>query len=236
MTAKHTPAGVQRFTWDDQDQLIAVEDGRGITRFAYDPLGRRTAKWHEPKTPGRYIGDPHTPGKTRFVWDGLRLRQALTEDAHGIQIRTWLYDPAGGGYTPIAAIDQSLGPDEGVGPPLIYPVHTDSLGTPRELTDADGRIAWSARYRAWGERLGPVLLEADRPTPFATDCPLRYPGQYADDETGLHYNTFRYYDPEIGRFISQNPIGLEGGLNLYPLQAACRANRSIISSAARRPV
>ncbi|WP_258953908.1 RHS repeat-associated core domain-containing protein, partial [Yersinia similis] len=45
--------------------------------------------------------------------------------------------------------------------------------------------------------------------------PLRYPGQYSDDETGLHYNTFRYYDPEIGRFSTQDPIGLAGGINLY---------------------
>ncbi|MCE4114845.1 RHS repeat-associated core domain-containing protein, partial [Yersinia pseudotuberculosis] len=44
---------------------------------------------------------------------------------------------------------------------------------------------------------------------------LRYPGQYSDDETGLHYNTFRYYDPEIGRFSTQDPIGLAGGINLY---------------------
>jgi RHS repeat-associated protein len=66
-----------------------------------------------------------------------------------------------------------------------------------------------------GERLGPVPLEADRTTPFATECLLRYPGQYADDETGLHDNTFRYDDPEIGRFISPDPIGLADGFNLY---------------------
>jgi RHS repeat-associated protein len=48
-----------------------------------------------------------------------------------------------------------------------------------------------------------------------TEQPLRYPGQYADQGTGLHYNTFRYYDPEIGRFISHDPIGLAGGKNLY---------------------
>jgi RHS repeat-associated protein len=44
---------------------------------------------------------------------------------------------------------------------------------------------------------------------------LRFQGQYFDDETGLHYNTFRYYDPEVGRFVTQDPIGLDGGLNLY---------------------
>ncbi|WP_254891947.1 RHS repeat-associated core domain-containing protein, partial [Salmonella enterica] len=45
--------------------------------------------------------------------------------------------------------------------------------------------------------------------------PLRLPGQYFDDETGLHYNLFRYYAPECGRFVSQDPIGLNGGINLY---------------------
>jgi RHS repeat-associated protein len=44
---------------------------------------------------------------------------------------------------------------------------------------------------------------------------LRFQGQYFDDETGLHYNTFRYYDPEVGRFIAQDPVGLSGGHNLY---------------------
>ncbi|BBA32302.1 cell-wall associated Rhs family protein with YD-repeats [Methylocaldum marinum] len=188
--------------WDSLSNLR-----RGESRYHYDRAGRLTRAGTLSPTLGY--------GQERFAWDGFRLRQALTEDAHGTQVRTWLYDPAGGGYTPIAAIDQGLGPDEGVGPALIYSVHTDPLGTPRELTDTDGRIAWSARYSAWGQRLGPVLLEADRHTPFATDCPLRYPGQYADDETGLHYNTFRYYDPEIGRFISPDPIGLVGGFNLY---------------------
>ena len=47
------------------------------------------------------------------------------------------------------------------------------------------------------------------------DQPIRFPGQYFDDETGLHYNTFRYYDPEVARFITQDPIGLLGGVNLY---------------------
>ena len=51
--------------------------------------------------------------------------------------------------------------------------------------------------------------------PEATTCPWRYPGQYEDSETGLYYNRFRYYDPEQGRYLSQDPIGLEGGLAQY---------------------
>jgi RHS repeat-associated protein len=75
------------------------------------------------------------------------------------------------------------------------------------MTDADGSIVWQATYKAWGavERLHVNDVEQN----------LRFQGQYFDDETWLHYNTFRYYDPEVGRFVTQDPIGLLGGVNLY---------------------
>jgi len=112
---------------------------------------------------------------------------------------------------------------------ILY-YHTDHLGTPRELTNTDGQIVWAATYRAWGATQSidhpPILqivqdgntvqeqwVEQDR-----YDRPiqnLRFQGQYFDQETGLHYNRFRYYDPDIGRFLSQDPIGLFGGDNLY---------------------
>jgi len=88
-----------------------------------------------------------------------------------------------------------------------YHYHLDHLGTPRELTDTDGRIVWSARYRAYGNL---ALADVE-----AIDNPLRFQGQYYDQETGLHYNLNRYYDPNAGRFIHQDLIGLEGGNNLY---------------------
>lgn len=106
--------------------------------------------------------------------------------------------------------------------------HTDHLGTPRELTDREGRIVWSARYRAWGATLAieqPLLPELRRVGNAVQETwqeqtdpvvqNLRFQGQYFDAETGLHYNRFRYYDPDCGRFVSQDPIGLEGGVNLY---------------------
>ncbi|QYX50268.1 HNH endonuclease [Pseudomonas tussilaginis] len=76
-----------------------------------------------------------------------------------------------------------------------------------EMTDREGEIVWQATYRSWGtiERL--VVNEVEQN--------LRFQGQYFDDETGLHYNTFRYYDPEVGRFVTQDPIGLSGGVNFY---------------------
>ncbi|TDR34785.1 RHS repeat-associated protein [Tahibacter aquaticus] len=109
----------------------------------------------------------------------------------------------------------------------IFYVHADHLGTPRELTDEAGCIVWAATYKAWGgvssldrpERirirqvgntLQRHLVDAD-----PIEYNLRFAGQYFDAEHGLHYNRFRYYDPDIGRFVSQDPIGLGGGTNAY---------------------
>ncbi|NJD05056.1 MAG: hypothetical protein FIA97_00980 [Methylococcaceae bacterium] len=142
--------------------------------------------------------------------------QEIREDGFQTSVRTWVYDPAsGGGYTPIACLDQGLGENGAPGPAIVYQVHTDHLGTPQELTDSQGKIAWSARYTAWGKRLGPVIGDYGNLTRSTTDCHLRYPGQYEDEETGLHYNTFRYYDPDIGRIVSQDPIGILGGFNIF---------------------
>jgi RHS repeat-associated protein len=155
----------------------------------------------------------------RFVWDGLRLLQEIAEPEHGpVETRTWVYDPADpAGYVPLACCDRRHGADPGAppSPAEVHYVHTDALGTPLELTDATGKIAWSACYGAWGRRLGAAAVAPALHATLPTDCHLRFPGQYADAETGLHYNTFRYYDPDTGRFVSPDPIGLAGGFNLY---------------------
>ncbi|MGF6150042.1 RHS repeat-associated core domain-containing protein [Pseudomonas fluorescens] len=88
----------------------------------------------------------------------------------------------------------------------------DHLGTPRELTDQNGDIAWSAQYKAWGEIREQRSALAQQ---HGLTNPIRFQGQYHDHETGLHYNRYRYYDPRVGRFISQDPISYDGGLNLY---------------------
>jgi RHS repeat-associated protein len=88
----------------------------------------------------------------------------------------------------------------------------DHLGTPMEVTDELGQVAWSGSYKAWGlaeEKLSDKARWAD------IRNPLRFQGQYFDVETGLHYNRHRYYDPVIGRFIGKDPIGFSGDINLY---------------------
>jgi RHS repeat-associated protein len=87
-----------------------------------------------------------------------------------------------------------------------YWYQNDHLGTPQKMISANGTVVWSARYDSFG--LATVEVETVKNN-------LRFPGQYFDQETGLHYNWHRFYDPETGRYVSADPIGLEGGMNLY---------------------
>jgi RHS repeat-associated protein len=88
----------------------------------------------------------------------------------------------------------------------VYYYHNDHLGTPQILTDSTGRIVWKTGYNAFGETN--ILIEQ-------VENPFRFPGQYYDKETGLHYNYFRDYNPKTGRYMTADPIGLNGGINLF---------------------
>jgi RHS repeat-associated protein len=81
---------------------------------------------------------------------------------------------------------------------------------PEQLTDADGETLWRSDYQGWGRTRDEWHSQRQ-----AREQNLRYQGQYLDRETGLQYNTFRFYEPEIGRYIQADPIALKGGLNLY---------------------
>jgi len=84
--------------------------------------------------------------------------------------------------------------------------HLDHLGTPQVMTDVDGEVVWLADYLPFGEV--DVTVEV-------VENKFRFAGQYFDEETGLHYNYHRYYDPKAGRYLTPDPIGLLGGINLY---------------------
>ncbi len=96
--------------------------------------------------------------------------------------------------------------DAAVAQGQLYYVHTDHLGTPQVMTDEAGSVVWRATYDPFGDATVSVNT---------VELNVRFPGQYYDAETGLHYNYFRYYDPETGRYITSDPIGLDGGLNTY---------------------
>ena len=183
---------LQRLFYDDEHRLVEVRNADGSqVRMQYDPLGRRTQKKH-------FHAQGHLLSESRFIWDGLRL---LGEQSNG---RHSLYLYAGSGHEPLARVD-------GKGPHAqLHYYHNDPNGLPQQLTDEHGRCTWQASYQVWGntvseQRQGAHLMEQN----------LRFEGQYLDRETGLHYSTFRFYDPDIGRFLSPDPIGLAGGTNQY---------------------
>ncbi|EOD3498798.1 RHS repeat-associated core domain-containing protein [Cronobacter malonaticus] len=197
VTAKHIARHTtQRFRWNAEHQLaesVTVRNGaEQRTTYGYDAFGRRS--WKQDAF-----------GVTTFVWDGNRL----LSESRGGHSHLWIYEDDS--FAPLAQI--SLGKGDTEHDAEVYWYHNDVSGMPRELTGAGGEIAWRAEYRAWGNTLRVEHIETRAGEPVYQ--PLRYQGQYFDAETGLHYNRFRYYDPDAGRFISQDPIGLAGGINLY---------------------
>ncbi|WP_223569265.1 RHS repeat-associated core domain-containing protein [Pseudomonas sp. BF-R-26] len=192
---RSTRHGVQRFCYDAEHRLVEVRsqiNARETTvRMTYDPCGRRIEK-NEHDSNGVLLG------QTRFTWDGLRL---LEEHRH--QQRS-LYLYLNGSYEPLARVD---GHHEHA---QVRYYHNDLNGLPEQLTEEDGKTVWQARYRVWGN-----TVEEVREPYYIEEQNLRFQGQYLDRETGLHYNTFRFYDPDVGRFTTPDPIGLIGGINLY---------------------
>ena len=91
----------------------------------------------------------------------------------------------------------------------IHYFHYDQIGLPREMTDKDGNLLWFGNYTGWGR------LKKNKRVYKNAHQPFRLQNQYYDEETGLHYNLMHYYEPEVGRFVNQVPIGLMGGENLY---------------------
>jgi len=119
----------------------------------------------------------------------------------------YIYDP-NEAWSPLARIDHLR--EDWAGE--IYWFSSDLNGAPLEVTDEEGSLRWSGHYGSFGE----VRHQTDGFTRLAQHTVLAHqPLRYADSETGLHDNLFRYYDPQSGRFTVQDPIGLSGGLNLY---------------------
>ncbi|ATL31595.1 DUF6531 domain-containing protein [Streptomyces formicae] len=206
-----------RYTWDAEDRLTSVVTPDGTRwRYTYDPLGRRIAK-------ERLAGDGETvTERVDFTWDGTTLCEQTTRGdglASPVTL-TWDHDAVrplaqteriaaheGGDGSSDGSGSADDGPSQEQIDERFYAIVTDLVGTPTELVDEDGDIAWRMRSTLWGT------------TSWAADStaytPLRFPGQYFDPETGLHYNYFRYYDPSTGRYHSPDPLGLRPADNAF---------------------
>ncbi|MBS5775388.1 MAG: PAAR domain-containing protein [Enterobacter cloacae] len=203
LTRRRSGLYEQHYTYDAENRLLSARgtgpEGRFEAHYRYDALGRRIRK---------VVTTGHGISETRFLWQGYRL---LQEQHQGGQCSTYIYDP-NEAWSPLARVDHLREDKAGE----IFWFSTDLNGAPLEVTDEEGSLRWSGHYGSFGE----VRHQTDGFTRRAQSTalahqPLRYAGQYADSETGLHYNLFRYYDPQTGRFIVQDPIGLDGGWNLY---------------------
>jgi RHS repeat-associated protein len=231
------------YAWDAFNRMIRATTWHGVTTFAYDPLGRRIAKHSQAmegtvsrettRTMYGWDGDTlalessvhrgHAAGErtVHYVYErdsfvplvqatrSQALRLAPTTDVKALMAGNdgkfdIGLDPLWNGQYEQEA--EPFGKDE------IAFYQCDHLGTPQELTDHEGKVAWSAQYKAWGEAKE-TISEAARKAGMRN--PIRFQGQYFDDETGLHYNRHRYYEPYSGRFISNDPIGLLGGINTH---------------------
>ncbi|WP_430931177.1 DUF6531 domain-containing protein [Saccharicrinis sp. 156] len=203
------------YQWNASGMLAKVirPDGYEVS-FTYDALGRRLSKTFHNKT-------------TRWVWDGnvplhewveTAIQQETKQDystkgpesinkakelisnapANGppSAVTTWVFEPES--FAPVAKL---VGEER-------FSIISNYLGTPTQMFDANGKQIWAADTTIYGDLLN---LKGRRDA-----CPFRYPGQYEDVETGLYYNRFRYYDPQSGGYVSQDPIGLLAqNLNLY---------------------
>jgi len=226
LISKTEPNGkVWHYEWNAAGFLCKVirPNGREV-KFEYDPLGRRISKtsdnkitwwvwdgdhplheWVESTLPYKQLRviKPNKPAEAEIAADQREIAlQPLQSQAPPIvaegdekQPATWLFDP-----NSFAPIGKMVGD-------RCYPIISDYLGVPVAMFDDAGNQIWSADITVWGDLRN---LEGERQT-----CPFRWPGQYEDEETGLYYNRFRYYDPDVGQYISQDPIGVAGGFALY---------------------
>ncbi|MFI6487669.1 DUF6531 domain-containing protein [Streptomyces sp. NPDC050564] len=183
------------YEWDAEDRLTAVTTPDGTRwRYTYDPLGRRTAKL-------RLAEDGETVvERVDFTWDGTTLCEQTTV-AYGLPnavTLTWDHQ----GPRPIAQSERITAAEtpQAEIDSRFFAIITDLVGTPSELVDEQGGVAWRARSTLWGTTAWPKTSGAY--------TPLRLPGQYYDPETGLHYNYFRHYDPETARYLTSDPLGL----------------------------
>ncbi|MFE9400093.1 putative T7SS-secreted protein [Streptomyces flavidovirens] len=187
-----------RYAWDAEDRLIWVLTPDGTTwRYQYDPVGRRIAKQRLAADSSETVVE-----QVDFTWDGTTLCEQTAWEPGAPQAPaltlTWDHD----GLQPLAQTERKTTADafQKEIDCRFYAIVTDLVGTPTELVDEQGDIAWRTRSTLWGTTAWNRAATAY--------TPLRFPGQYSDPETGLHYNYYRHYDPETSRYLTPDPLGL----------------------------
>jgi RHS repeat-associated protein len=216
-TYETTDTGNTTYTYTLNTNKLASAMGEKTFNFSYDNNGNTTIENNK-----QYIYD-FNQRLTRVTEDGI-TKNEYVYNGKGQRVKKWV---SNGNQCTIFHYDQnglliaestSTGTITAEyvyinGQPLakiennnVYYYHNDHLGTPMLMTNSSGNIVWQGEFKPFGE---PVSV-----TSSITNN-LRFPGQYYESETGLHRNYFRDYMPELGRYIEADPIGLDGGINMY---------------------
>lgn len=183
---------------EGQDRKLTFEwDGNDRLVKAESNTGQVTEIGYDAQ--GRRLFKQTGEKHTIFQWDGEQL---VSDNVDRQGEREFVYYPDS--FEPFALINSDR---------KVYYYQNDAVGLPQELCSPDGPVVWSADYETFEKD----SVDDD----FTIDNPLRFQGQYYDEDLGLNYNRFRYFDPEIGAFISQDPLGLEAGENLYRYAPNC---------------
>ena len=208
----------EQYLWDCRDRLREVRfgDGRRLL-FTYDAFGRRVRKQLVPAERQDVKamvllafdkGPEALPpiGVVEYLWDGDTLAGEFNPEKGA---RFFVHEP--GTLVPMLQEEQSE----------VFTYVNDHLGMPKELVDQDGRVAWAAAHSAWGRV---VETWRDPEAKRAVETPFRLLGQHLDDETGLCYTRFRYFDPGVGRWLSPDPLGIWGGKNIFAFDGSPTAD------------
>ncbi|MCE9687211.1 glycohydrolase toxin TNT-related protein [Shewanella sp. AS16] len=192
----------RHYSYDDSGNQLSVKMASGQQKREFNGLNQLVSlsngtdiSRYEYDALGRRSAKITAAGRIDYLWDGNQLIGEHSQDAFS----WYLYEPDNGdgrGNRPLALLRNGE----------LFFYQLDQLGTPLALVDKENNIVWQANYSVFGQASVSINEIAN---------PLRFQGQYYDEESGLHYNHFRYYDPQSGRFISQDPIGLLGGINHY---------------------
>lgn len=213
-----------KLKWDNLNRLVQSEQDGETTEYGYDVFGRRLFKRNQHHL-------------TLFGWDGDLMIWESRQGTNSIQDYTkhYIYEPNSfvplvhTGYSGFIQLLET--PDYQQFKSIPYAIqkdplwrtdvrknrteleqiafyHCDQVGAPQTLSNGSGECIWEISAQTWGKSLE-IIAGQD----MLTQTAIRFQGQYYDEETGLHYNRYRYYEPHSGRYLSKDPIGLEGGLN-----------------------